>query len=332
MVTEVTEEKGKCVNEKVSKRLHMIYDRIFKRLMSLSGKVVVAFINGLYGTDYPLDSVVTYVSTEGVKKDLSDTMSDVMVTINGEHTYHMEAQMSMDETMVFRVFEYGYMRADKSKGNNVLTFPEPKIIYLYSPVEIPDEYTLLLNFQGQGIFEYKVKTFNFIRTSLEELNQKRMILLIPFELLRMRKILEKDRSHEHLEALKKLLMHDIIGTIDENLKAGNIELSDANQLKDLTVKLYRHLYANYEEMEVDGVNELLEGALETDFDKMIKEYEQKIKDREKQVTEQMIEKMQHQMEENIIRMLHKGMSHKDIQECLMVGEEQILEIEQKGNV
>ncbi|MDD3239618.1 MAG: hypothetical protein PHW47_05950 [Lachnospira sp.] len=326
MADEVAEKKR-------SKRVHAIYDRIFKRLMSLSEKVVIAFINGLYGTDYSLDSIVTYVSTEGVKDDLSDTMSDVMVTIDGEHTYHMEAQMSMDETMVFRVFEYGYMRADKSKGNNVLSFPEPKIIYLYSPEEIPDEYILLLNFQGQGTFEYKVKTFNFIRTSLEELNQKRMILLIPFELLRMRKILEKDRCHENLEVLKKLLMNDIIGTIDDNLKAGNIEMSDANQLKDLTVKLYRHLYANYEEMEVDGVNELLEGALETDFDILIKEYEQKIKDCEKQVTEQvtqqMTEKMQCQMEESIARMLRQGVSHENIQEWLMVNEDQIVECEKK---
>ena len=313
-------------NEKV--QIRAIYDRMFKRIMSLSSKAVINFINGLYGTEYSADSDVTYVSTEGIKSDLTATMSDVMITINHQHTYHMEAQMEKDETIVFRVFEYGYMRAEHSKMGNVLTFPQPKIIYLYSENGIPEEYVLTLDFQGQGIFEYKVSTYNFIKATIQELNEKKMILLIPFELLKLRKELENNRNVDNMERLKKLLVYDIIGTIDRNLKLGNIEMSDANQLKNLTVRLYRHLYANYEEMKVAGVNDMVDDVLELEIDKVIEEYEAKLEIKLEENTEQVTDRI---AAANIERMLKLGKEHKDIAECLDVPEELIIDVERKMN-
>ena len=55
-----------------------------------------------------------------------------------------------------------------------------------------------LNFGSQGSFLYKVSTFKFLETSLEELNRRKMIILIPFQLLKLRGLLAKERNETNL--------------------------------------------------------------------------------------------------------------------------------------
>ena len=91
----------------------------------------------------------------------------------------MEAQMTEEEDIIFRVFAYGYSHADRNRiqegAGCVLHFPEPKIIYLYAADRIPDEYAMELDFGSQGSFVYKVSTFKFMETSTEEVNRKKMV-------------------------------------------------------------------------------------------------------------------------------------------------------------
>jgi hypothetical protein len=47
-----------------------IFDLILKHLIRLSNVAVINFINGLFGTDHPLDSTVEYPNTENVSKKL----------------------------------------------------------------------------------------------------------------------------------------------------------------------------------------------------------------------------------------------------------------------
>ena len=49
-----------------------------------------------------------------------------------------------------------------------------------------------------------------------------MIILIPFELLKLRRVIEKSRTPENLNALQHLINHDILEAIQLNLDAGNI--------------------------------------------------------------------------------------------------------------
>lgn len=67
-------------------KIHDIYDRISKRCMALSAKCTIQLVNGLYGTDYPLDSEVTYNWTENIQDDLKKTLADAIVTINRKYS------------------------------------------------------------------------------------------------------------------------------------------------------------------------------------------------------------------------------------------------------
>ena len=236
------------------KEIHHIYDKAFKRILTLSDKAVINLINGLFGTDYPTDSKITYNWTEHEDKELKRTLSDSILTINGRDIYHMEAQMTEDEEIVFRVFEYGFGHAYKNRtyedGSETMIFPRPCIIYLDEGKKdkIPDEYTLVLRFENQGDFSYKVPVFKLQNISLQELNDKKLIALLPFLLLKLRKKMEKIRSKENMEELQNLVMDDIIATIRKNEEVGNLSSIDAINLIDLTSKLYMQIYSKYKEM------------------------------------------------------------------------------------
>jgi hypothetical protein len=265
--------------------INHIYDKIFKKILTLSSTAVVNLINGLYDTDYPPDSTIRYNWTEFHDDELKRILADTIITINDVHSYHMEAQMTKDDDIVFRVFEYGFAHADRERVKNgdynELNFPEPRIIYLYSEGKTPDQYTLRVNFGSQGHFDYEVPAFKFLETSVDELNRRKMVILIPFELLRLRKIMQKERTPENLEALKNLIQNDIIGSIEGNLRLGNITEDDARKLKRQTHKLYDHIYAHYNEME--DLNEMTDESLMLDIDIIEKRHEQELAKKDEEI-------------------------------------------------
>jgi len=260
----------------MSQIIYQIYDKIFKKILTLSATAVVGLINGLFGTDYPPDSTITYHWTEFVDDRLRHTLADTILTINGCHSYHLEAQMEKDEDIVFRIFDYGYSHA-RTTGNGLagdvytLYFPEPKVIYLFSSTKAPDSYTLHLDFGSQGSFDYTVPTFKYLESTPQELTDKKMIILIPFELLKLREVMKKERSEENKSRLISLIQNDIIGSINKNLEVGNITNADAARLKTLTQMLYTHIYSHYEELK--EVTEMTDESLILDIDIWEDKYE-----------------------------------------------------------
>ena len=186
----------KWEDKHISKEIYQIFDKIFKKVITLSAKSVVNLINGLFGTDYPPDSTVEYNWTEFTDENLKRILADTIITINGRYSYHMEAQVGKDDTIVFRVFEYGFGHADNRRnvedGKYILQFPRPAIIYLYYEGEVPDEYILTLSFEeGRSTYEYKVPVIKMPEISVQELNDRKMVILIPFHLLKLRYCVRK---------------------------------------------------------------------------------------------------------------------------------------------
>ena len=97
----------------MDKTIYQIYDKIFKKILTLSATAVVNLINGLFDTNYPTDSTITYNWTEFEDNEIRKILADTIITINGKHSYHMEAQMTDDEDIIFRVFEYGFGHASR---------------------------------------------------------------------------------------------------------------------------------------------------------------------------------------------------------------------------
>ena len=201
------------------------------------------------------------------------------MTINGRDSYHIEAQMTEDEEIVFRFIEYGFGHALKNRtfidGGERMVFPRPCILYLDEGKKdkVPDEYTLIMEFENQGEFTYKVPVLKLQNFSVEELNEKKLIALLPFQLLKLRKKIQNIRTDENLKELQDFVMNDIIETIRKNEDVRNISHNDAHNLIELTMKLYMKIYSKYKELE-DFTMRLYDQSLELPSDKYEKTVEE----------------------------------------------------------
>ncbi len=242
-------------NSREIHQIHDLYDRMFKRILTLSDKTVINLINGLFYTEYPENSTITYNWTEHVDKNAKRTLADSILTINHCNSYHIEAQITSDEEIVFRVFEYGFGNASKKRimesGKERLIFPRPCILYLDEGKKdrIPDEYELTLEFENQGEFLYKVPVIKLQNISPKELADKKLICLLPFSMLRFRKKLEQVRTPENIAELQNLINYDILSAIHKNEAVGNLSAADAASLRDITEQLYMRMFSKYAELE-----------------------------------------------------------------------------------
>ena len=256
-------------NSNSSNQIYHIYDKMFKKILTLSSKAVINFINGLFQTEYPTDSTITYNWTEFHDDNLTRTIADTILTIGGIHSYHIEAQMYRDEDIVLRIFDYGYkhsLRNAKVEDNICyLTFPKSKIVFLGDD-DVPDHYSIVINFADDTRHEYHVDTFKYCSTSIEELNQKKMVILIPFELIKLRKYISsrENMTEEDLNWLKERIFTDIIGCIRDNCRFGNITAGDAKRLEELLSTLYDHLYSNRQDMK--EIREEMDQSIKLDVD------------------------------------------------------------------
>ena len=250
-------------------KISQIYDKILKRIITLSSPAVVRFINTVFNKDFDLKSDVKYNWTESIDDKLGKTIADTIITINGVFKFHIEVEISNDNSIAVRMIEYGFREAvkySKLEDNKVvLNLPEARIIYLEHTKSTPDFVYIVFNFQDQGLCEYKIKTEKLLSYSVEELNESGMIILMPLYLLKLRKKIARYYETKSLElALElKALVESCILSIETNKDHGNITFADADTLINLLSILFRHLYADYEIFKTEGVDAMIADRLVT---------------------------------------------------------------------
>ena len=270
-----------------SKSPYDIYDRMFKRIEHLSNKAVIAFINGVFNKDYPPDSTITYNNAEFIDHELNKVVADKIMTINGTDSFHMEATMYDDDEIVVRFMEYGFQHAITSLSQLrltdkhspcIITYPEQLLIYLDTDptAKIPDKYPLFIRFPGAEEIPYSIPVLKFQEKEMDEIREKHMIILLPFRLLRLRKLVEREynkgHSKEAIHQLIQLYQNDIIEPIDRGLEQGYLTWTDRIYLLALARRLARHLYDKYDEIR-EGINKMANPYLELDVDEYMEKYE-----------------------------------------------------------
>jgi hypothetical protein len=207
--------------------------------------------NGLYGTIHPLDSRVEYQNTEYTQQDGTPIVADMIITI-GNQAYHIETQIDDDKAMALRIFEYdlAYGKRNHTIHNQVmiLRFPRTRVIYLEPTRNTPEELQIQLEFPEGAYFTYRVKTFKLLDQSIPDLERQKLILLLPFYILKLRKKLK--RSHkgpgqqELLGELEKL-RGELRKAIEESEKAGLITNMDRGTLIEMLEHLQNVAYRGY---------------------------------------------------------------------------------------
>jgi hypothetical protein len=218
---------------------------------------VVQFINGLFGADHPLDSKVEYSNTETVSRKLRRLLSDILVIVNGVHVYHVEAEIGHDENIVIRVFEYGFAEGLRTKtvldgGKRItLKLPEARIIYWETTKHTPDEVVLVLEFPDGGSYEYKVKALKFLSHEIHELEEKKLAILLPFYVLKLRRQVASAKKPETRVKLAKemsVLLDDLVAAVERAAYARLMTETDKRSVLEYLERLYRELYKGYKEL------------------------------------------------------------------------------------
>ncbi len=148
----------------------------------------------------------------------------------------------------------------------------------------------------------RISVFKLLEHTAEELSSRKMVILIPFMILKLRDSIKKKRTPENMEALRMLILDDIISVINKNQALGNITSADANKLRSLIQKLYNHLYSHYEEFIEGGFNDMMEDGLVLEADILEAELTKKITERvTREVTEQVTQQVTEQLTQDVMR-------------------------------
>jgi hypothetical protein len=253
---------------------HHLFDLIFKRLVQESSpQTIVSLVNGLFGTAFPLNSPVSFPNKEHVTENLRQIVSDMMILIADE-IFHLEAQIDDDLNMALRMFRYGYYEAvrrpkPEEDGSLTISFPQARILYWETTKRTPDKVTLHIVYPDRSRHDFVVPAFKVLEHGIEELEKKKLALLLPFYVLKYRKQVKAARSEEDRRALVPEVEKTINRLLDavRGLREGGM-LTDGDEelmLGEIEV-LYRELYEPY-----DGFREartMVDERILTRFDKL----------------------------------------------------------------
>ncbi|MDR1400419.1 MAG: hypothetical protein LBJ41_10890, partial [Treponema sp.] len=236
------------------------FDGVFKRLMQLSNRAIIQFINKQFETNYPPSCTVSYPSTESRNRKGRKRLADIIIriTYNGEHDYLVEAQTKDDPGLVIRVFEYGLglsiqrrlSAGKKGRESLRLIFPEPKIFYLEA--NAPEEEELVLDFGRQGTFIYRVATVKLLEHSIAELEAQGLTILLPFYVLKLRHEVERASTSEarvcYAAQMRELVL-ELEAAVERGRKAHGLDASDSRIVLEHIEELLVSIYDSYKEFE-----------------------------------------------------------------------------------
>ena len=136
---------------------------------------------------------------EKVKLDEVLKFFDILNKNSDKVSYHIEFQTKNDNTMVIRMFEYGFRKGKEQERSinkvkedtRTIYFPKQKVIFFEENKNIKNQLKLKIIFRDEKEIIYTVDVMKYWEYSDEQLREKKMYPLIPLQLFKLRKELEK---------------------------------------------------------------------------------------------------------------------------------------------
>lgn len=195
----------------------MKLDEVLKFLFSTSNKVLVKLLNGIFDEKFDVDEVeLTVSNNEFVEDDLGilrgDMFFDILNKNHNKASYHIEFQTKNDNTMVIRMFEYGFKKGKEQLKNSkkfkeeikTIYFPKQKVIFFEENKSIKNQLKLKIIFPDEQEIIYTVDVIKYWEYTDKELKEKKMYPLMPLQLFNLRKELEKAHNKNDLKKIKEL--------------------------------------------------------------------------------------------------------------------------------
>ena len=202
--------------ENLNENMTDIFDSVFKTLLQRFPMLAVALINEVFHADYAEEEVVIQGRNEYHSLD-GKIINDAMLRIR-DKIYHIECQSTSDGLMVIRMIEYDFKIALEETRNILMNelkkkpeernkeplsfqFPQSCMVCVRPGIEKEDALKLQIVMPNGEKALYEVPVVQAQNFTKEDMFQKRLLILIPFYVLRYEKDI-KDRKNEILDKLE----------------------------------------------------------------------------------------------------------------------------------
>jgi hypothetical protein len=237
----------------MQKDLPELFDRTFKFLITrLSHPAVIAAINGLFHTEYAVGTQVNYPNTEFINRALNKKVADILIRMGEGADHLIELQLRTGKQMILRLFDYAYQASRpvpaKNRRSFSLYFPWIMVIYLeHGPKN--EKLSLPLHFPGKMPYTYTVNIFTLSKHTLNDLEERRLYVLMPYLVVGLRKNIKKAGYESRQELAERLgdLIREINQTFNAAVKKGLLTDEDGEKLKTAVRVISREVYRKYEE-------------------------------------------------------------------------------------
>ncbi|MDR1047175.1 MAG: hypothetical protein LBL64_05325 [Treponema sp.] len=156
--------------------------------------------------------------------------------------------------MALRIFEYGFQYALRHKteyrGLPTISMPRSCVIYLTAGKKTSKQPAFRLLFPDGSTHIYKARAFYLLNHDIGELEERKMVILLPFYILKLRRAAEKAGTHEKLEELSgeaAQMVDEILKTAERSEQSGILNTEELRLLIELLDRLYNEVYRNYVE-------------------------------------------------------------------------------------
>jgi len=272
-LSEPTEKRKKAGAER---RAGVKLDQILKLLFKVSNKTLVNTINGLFNENFAPDDITVKVSktaTEIVKSTLDVLRADMFLKIDSDDKdvqkrhFHIEYELSPNDKMGLRVFEYGILKALETSGednSDDIILPKAVVIHFEESKTIPAQYVKGVVFPSGVRVEYTVDVIKYWTLSETALVSKKLYNLLPLQLFTLRAELDKitadgGEQSKQLAVMKaKAAIDKIVPIVEQLYQDGEINADDNDKIITGLAELVKHLDERYKLNEkLSGVNDVI---------------------------------------------------------------------------
>lgn len=247
-----------------------IYDWVFRTILNDCRQLVIPVINEIFHEDYTGDEKIEFSLNEHFldQQDSADVkrVTDTNFRIFGKvvKKYHLECESGYpDGKLTIRLFEYDAQIAldegETTKETLTVTFPNTAVLHLRVRKKTPDKMQYVIVTPG-GTVRYDVPVMKVQTYSLDDIFDKKLLMLLPFYIFSHEKNLPEYNSNgqklkELEEEYKEIL--ERLDTLEDQSTIGTFEKRTIIELFRDVIKEIAQKYENVQK----GVGGIMGGAL-----------------------------------------------------------------------
>ena len=232
--------------------------------------MIIPVINEIFDEHYTGEEEIRFFPNEHFL-DQQDAADKERITDTNFQTigrivkkYHLECESSLpDGKITIRLFEYDAQIAldegEVTEETLTVIFPNTAVMYLRAYKKTPDKMKYVIITPG-GTVQYDVPIMKVQSYSLDEIFEKRLLMLIPFYIFSHEKSFsEYNKNEQKLEELKTEYRM-ILERLDDLEKQGIIGAFDKRTIIDLSSDVINEIARKYENVQ-KGIGAMMRGPL-----------------------------------------------------------------------